>query len=72
MKMKNVMIVVLLLVILGLWFYTDATKKILTKLGEKTKERGEEIGDKVIEKAKDRMEKENLTEENRTEEEINS
>ena len=61
--MKNIAIVLLVIVMLGLWFYTETTKDVIKTAGLATKEVGKDITGKVTEKVKEKMEDKNLTKE---------
>lgn len=61
--MKNLVIILLIFVVLGLWFYTETTKDVIKTAGLVTKEVGEELGQKIVDSAEEKLEEKNLSKE---------
>ena len=61
--MKTLVIILLILVVLGLWFYADATKGVIKTAGLVTKEVGEDLGQKISENVEEKLEENNLSKE---------
>ena len=61
--MKKAAIVLFILVVLGLWFYTETTKDVIKTAGLVTKEVGEDLSQKISENVEEKLEEKNLSKE---------
>ncbi|MDP4012100.1 MAG: hypothetical protein Q8R00_00640 [Candidatus Nanoarchaeia archaeon] len=54
--MKKLIIIILVLIILGLYFYTDATKEVLSSGTKVVGSTVADVGEKAVDKAIDKIE----------------